>query len=119
MVDVTTERFEELVGVALDGIPEGLGRMMDNVAVFVEDDSRAGNLLGLYHGVPLTSRNNAYGYSSGTFPMPDRITIYRVPICHICRTEDEVVRQVRVTVIHEVAHHFGIDDDRLTELGWA
>ena len=65
---------------------------MDNVAVFVEDDSRAGNLLGLYHGVPLTSRNNAYGYSSGTLPMPDRITIYRVPICRISRTEDEVVR---------------------------
>jgi predicted Zn-dependent protease with MMP-like domain len=119
VVDVTPERFEELVAVALDGIPDGLGRLMDNVAVFVEDRSASGNLLGLYHGIPLTARNNHYGYSSGTLPMPDRITIYRVPICAMCRDEEEVVRQVRITVIHEVAHHFGIDDDRLTELGWA
>jgi predicted Zn-dependent protease with MMP-like domain len=119
VVPVSEERFEELVAIALDGIPEGLGRLMDNVAVFVEDDSPAGNLLGLYHGVPLTNRNNAYGYSSGTLPMPDRITIYRLPICSVSRSEDDVVRQVRVTVIHEVAHHFGIDDARLHELGWA
>ena len=118
MVDVSRERFEELVALALDGIPEGLGRLMDNVAVFVEEDSPSGNLLGLYHGVPLTNRNNAYGYSSGTLPMPDRITIYRRPICAMARSEEEVVRQVQVTVIHEVAHHFGISDQRLRELGW-
>src|SRR6187431_1595883 len=118
MVEVEPERFEELVAEALDGIPERLGRLMENVAVFVEEDSRYGNLLGLYQGVPLTNRNHAYGYSSGTFPMPDKITIYRRPICRIARSEAEVVEQVKVTVIHEVAHHFGIDDARLHELGW-
>ncbi len=119
MIDVAPERFEELVAEALDSIPPGLGRLMENVAVFVEDRSQIANLLGLYEGVPLTNRNNAYGYSSGTFPMPDRITIYRVPICGISSSEAAVVEQVRVTVIHEVAHHFGIDDARLDELGWA
>jgi predicted Zn-dependent protease with MMP-like domain len=110
---VPHERFEELVGEALDGIPTELGALMDNVAVFVEDDSRGRNLLGLYHGVPLTHRDAGY---SGV--MPDRITIYRLPILARCRTEQDVVHQVRVTVVHAVAHHFGIDDDRLHELGW-
>ena len=114
MIDVPPERFEELVAEALDGIPDELGSLMDNVAVFVEEDSRGRNLLGLYHGVPLTRREAGY---SGV--MPDRITIYRVPILARCRTEAEVVHQVRVTVVHEVAHHFGIDDDRLDELGWS
>ena len=116
MVDVAPERFEVLVGEALDGIPEALGRYMDNVAVFVEDQ-RHPALLGLYEGVPLTSRA-AYGVSYNGLPMPDRITIYRLPICRMCASEAEVVRQVGITVVHEVAHHFGIDDARLTELGW-
>ena len=119
MVEVAPERFEELVVEALDSIPESLGRLMDNVAVFVEDRSGYPGLLGLYQGVPLTSRNHAYGHASGTLPMPDRITIYRLPICAMASTEADVVQQVRVTVIHEVAHHFGIDDARLDELGWA
>jgi predicted Zn-dependent protease with MMP-like domain len=115
MMEVSVERFEELVGEALDGIPEELGRLMDNVAVFVEDLGRARNLLGLYEGVPLTARGDHYGIGGG---MPDRITIYRLPICAMCATEDDVVRQVRVTVIHEVGHHFGLSDARLHELGW-
>ena len=114
-MEVSPERFEELVAEALDGIPEDLGRLMDNVAVFVEEESRGRNLYGLYQGVPLTKRDSGY---TGMV-MPDRITIYRRPICAAARTEDDVVRQVRVTVVHEVAHHFGIDDDRLDELGWA
>jgi predicted Zn-dependent protease with MMP-like domain len=113
---MTPERFEELVGDALDSIPEDLGRLMDNVAVFVEPRSRGGNLLGLYQGIPLTERS-PMNYAG--MVMPDRITIFRDPILAICRTEEEVVRQVLVTVVHEVAHHFGIDDDRLDELGWA
>jgi len=117
MVDVPPERFEELVGEALDSIPESLGRYMENVGVFVEDQ-RHPNLLGLYQGIPLTHRA-AYGAPYNGLPMPDRITIFRLPICRICRDEADVIRQVRVTVVHEVAHHFGIDDDRLTELGWA
>ena len=116
VVDVSMERFEELVGEALDQIPESLGRYMDNVAVFVEDQ-RHPWLLGLYEGVPLTSRA-VYGVSYNGLPMPDRITIFRLPICRMCATEADVVHQVGVTVVHEVAHHFGINDNRLTELGW-
>ena len=99
---------------ALDASPRPSGRQMDNVWVVVEERSRGDDLLGLYEGVPLTERE-AYG----GMVLPDRITIYRRPICEMCETEDEVVETVRDTVIHEVAHHFGIDDDRLDELGWA
>jgi predicted Zn-dependent protease with MMP-like domain len=117
VIDVPLERFEELVGEALDSIPEHLARVVDNVAVIVEDGSRHGGLLGRYEGVPLTDRGEWYG--TGGLTMPDRITIFRLPICAMCTDEDEVVEQVRITVIHEIAHHFGIDDDRLDELGWA
>ena len=113
MVDVPRERFEELVADALDGIPTELGSYMENVAVFVQDVPPQSNLLGLYQGVPLTARGISY---SGT--MPDRITIYRRPICAMSPTEEDVVTEVRRVVIHEVAHHFGIDDPRLRELGW-
>jgi len=113
LIEVSRERFEALVGDALDSIPNELGRYMDNVAVFVEDDAPRPDLLGLYEGVPLTKR--AAGYAGA---MPDRITIYRSTICAIAHTEEEVVERVRATVVHEVAHHFGIDDPRLRELGW-
>jgi predicted Zn-dependent protease with MMP-like domain len=113
VVDVPRERFEELVADALDGIPEELGKYMQNVAVFVQDVPPQPNLLGLYQGVPLTARGISY---SGT--MPDRITIYRRPICAMSNTEEDVVTEVRRVVIHEVGHHFGIDDPRLRELGW-
>jgi predicted Zn-dependent protease with MMP-like domain len=114
VVDVPPDRFAELVTEALDGIPPDLGKLMDNVAVFIDDDSPPRGLLGLYHGIPLTQRE-AYG----GLAMPDRITIFRRAICAYCADEDDVRRQVRVTVVHEVAHHFGIDDARLSELGWA
>ncbi|HEY3087930.1 MAG TPA: metallopeptidase family protein [Jatrophihabitantaceae bacterium] len=113
MVEVAPERFEELVSEALDGLPPHLGRVMRNVAVTVEHDDGPPGLLGLYRGVPLTRRTSHYG---GV--LPDRITIYRRAICAICRTDAEVVDQVRRTVIHEVGHHFGIGDERLHELGW-
>ena len=115
MIRVSDDRFEELVAEALDGLPAELGEAMDNVSVFVEDRSRRGNLLGLYEGIPLTQRHSGY---SGMV-MPDRITIFRRTICAVCRTEEQVTRQVQVTVIHEVAHHFGISDERLDALGWA
>jgi predicted Zn-dependent protease with MMP-like domain len=113
LVDVAPERFAELVADALDGIPDELGRLMDNVNLFVDDHSPPGRLFGYYEGIPLTRRGE-YGYMA----MPDKITIYRQTICAACRTEAEVTRQVQITVVHEVAHHFGIDDARLTELGW-
>jgi predicted Zn-dependent protease with MMP-like domain len=113
VIRVDRDRFEEMVVAALDSLPDDLGRLMRNVAVTVEHDGGPRGLLGLYQGVPLTSRTTSY---AGV--LPDRITIYRLAICAICDTEDEVVDQVRRTVIHEVAHHFGIDDARLDELGW-
>ena len=113
MIYVDPERFEEMVTTALDSLPEELGSLMRNVAVTVEHDPGPRGLLGLYQGVPLTSRTSYY---AGV--LPDRITIYRQAICAICWTEAQVADQVRKTVIHEVAHHFGISDERLDELGW-
>jgi predicted Zn-dependent protease with MMP-like domain len=114
VIDVPRERFEELVAEALDAIPEELARRMENVAVVVRDKAPWGGLLGLYEGIPLTNRSH---YGEGMV-MPDRITIFRSSICAMCATEDEVRHQVTVTVVHEVGHHFGIDDARLHELGW-
>ena len=116
MLDIPASEFDDLVAQALDEVPPELAALMDNVAVFVEDrppreDSR---LLGLYEGVPLTSRDSSYGLGT----LPDRITIYRLPMLAVCADEAEVVEQVQITVAHEIAHHFGIDDDRLHELGY-
>lgn len=113
MVLVHPEPFAQMVSHALDGLPADLGAVMTNVAVTVDQDSTALELLGLYQGVPLTARTSQY-----SAVMPDRITIFRHAICAICRTEDEVVEQVRRTVIHEIGHHFGIDDEHLHTLGW-
>jgi predicted Zn-dependent protease with MMP-like domain len=113
VIYVDPERFEEMVATALDGLPEELGKLMRNVAVMVEHNPGPRGLLGLYQGVPLTSRTTNY---AGV--LPDRITIYRQAICAICWTESQVAEQVRKTVVHEVAHHFGISDERLDELGW-
>jgi predicted Zn-dependent protease with MMP-like domain len=107
-------RFEELVGDALDLIPADFAKAMDNVVVLVEEfNPEAPSILGLYHGIALTERTSSYG---GV--LPDRISIYREPILAICDTEDDVVEEVAVTVVHEIAHHFGIDDAKLHELGW-
>ena len=119
MVEVSRTRFEELVGDALDAIPEGLARLMDNVFVVVEDSSDEPDLLGHYEGVPLTERDNYGEMGQGGMVMPDRIVIFRGPICAMCDSEEDVVEEVLVTVVHELAHHFGIDDDRLDELGWS
>ena|SRR5215207_7831854 len=113
--------FETAVTDALNRIPAKVASAMENVAVFIEDDyiPRPGEdpdtvLLGLYEGVPLTERDSWWEAGS----LPDRITIYRLPILDICSNREEVVEEVAVTVMHEVAHHFGIDDQRLHELGW-
>ena len=119
---VTRRRFEELVADALDAIPEELGDHMENVAVVVEDwpttaqrAGRSGTLLGLYEGVALTNR----GPISYAGTMPDRITLFRGPLSAISSDEHELASNVWVTIVHEVAHHFGISDERLHELGWA
>ena len=111
---VSPERFEELVAEALDGLPDWVQERLDNVEVLVEERPPAGqrNLLGLYEGVPLTQRT-----SSGYFGvLPDRITLFRSNIERISRDEDDLRERVRHTVEHEVAHFFGISDDRLREI---
>ncbi|SNS88703.1 Predicted Zn-dependent protease, minimal metalloprotease (MMP)-like domain [Geodermatophilus saharensis] len=108
------EVFEALVADALDAVPAELMALLDNVVVLVEDRNEdEPDLLGLYEGFALTERGWQYG---GT--LPDRIMIYREAICDICETAEEVVEEVTVTVVHEIAHHFGISDERLHELGW-
>lgn len=114
-VEMSAQRFEELVGEALDNVPAELLNLMSNVVILVADDSPDGDveLLGLYEGHALTERGWDY---AGV--LPDRITIYRNPTLRICDTEEDVIEEVAVTVVHEIAHHFGISDDRLHELGW-
>ncbi len=112
-MDISMDRFEELVGNALDTLPDALGELMDNVVVVVEDTAPEPGLLGLYEGIPLTERGDY-----GGMVLPDRITLYRHELCAMCPTEEALVHEVTVTVVHEVAHHFGIDDDHLDELGW-
>ena len=113
MFIIDAVRFERLVGEALDSLPSALGEMMENIVVMVEDAHPDEDLLGLYEGVPLTEREDYGGLA-----MPDRVTVYRLPICEICDSEEELLEEIAVTVIHEVAHHFGIDDETLHHLGW-
>lgn len=114
MDPLPTERFERLVGRALDEVPDELMDQFDNVVVMVEDEHEdEPELLGLYDGVPLTERDDYGGV------LPDVIRVFRLPICRLARTEEELVEEVYVTVVHEFAHHLGIDDDRLHDLGWA
>jgi predicted Zn-dependent protease with MMP-like domain len=136
IVHVSRRRFEQLVAEALDALPPELLADADNVAVIVEDwprpeqlaghgdDGHAGHdhaghdhdgvgLFGLYEGVALVDR------SLGGVDLPDRITLFRMPLVAACADEDELFEEIRVTLVHEFAHHFGIDDERLDELGWA
>jgi predicted Zn-dependent protease with MMP-like domain len=111
---MSPQQFDELVSDALDLLPAELAAAIDNVVVLVaprhpEDPE----LLGLYEGVALTERDSSYAGS-----LPDTITIYRDALLDICNDEAEVVDEVAITVIHEIAHHFGICDERLHELGW-
>jgi len=111
---VPLARFEELVADALDEVPEQLMALLDNVVVLVEDrNPDEPDLLGLYEGYALTERGAGYGGA-----LPDRIMVYRVAICDVCSDEEQVAEEVAVTVVHEIAHHFGIDEKKLHALGW-
>jgi predicted Zn-dependent protease with MMP-like domain len=121
-VEVSEARFESMVADALDEIPNELAAQFENVAVMVQDwptaaqlGGRRGTLLGLYEGINLP-RRSPLGY---TGVMPDRITIFRGPLCARARDEVDLAAQVRVTVLHEVGHYFGLSEKRLHELGWA
>jgi predicted Zn-dependent protease with MMP-like domain len=113
MDPIPVDRFETLVGAALDEVPDELWERFENVAVVIEDaHPDEPDLLGLYEGIPLTDR---WDYSGA---LPDRIAIYRLPLCALCADEDELVEEIAVTVVHELAHHVGIDDEQLHAWGW-
>jgi len=115
-VEMSPERFDALVDEALDGIPDELARLVRNVVVLVEDEAPPDDpdLLGLYDGVALTERTGEM------LPeLPDRIFVYRNNLLDMCESEQELIDEVRITVVHEVAHHFGINDARLHDLGYA
>lgn len=111
---MSREEFEEAVGDALDQVPEQLMDQLDNVVFLVEDEppSDEPDLLGVYDGIPLTERD------SGWPQLPDRITIFRGPLLRMCVDREELLEEIAITVVHEIAHHFGIDDAALHELGW-
>jgi predicted Zn-dependent protease with MMP-like domain len=115
-LSVSHERFDELVDEALDGIPQHLFDLVENCALIVEEepDAEHGDVLGYYDGTPLSERTSQY---SGV--LPDRILIFRGPLLRLVSSEAELVEEVRVTVWHEIAHFFGLDDDELDDLGYA
>lgn len=120
-LEMSDDAFEALVQQAIDAIPESIFAMMDNVIFFIEDEytpepgePENPEILGIYDGISLTERD--LDWTAGA--LPDRITIFKNPTLRICKTTDDVVREVGITVMHEVAHHFGIDDAKLHELGW-
>ena len=112
---MSLEDFESAVDDALDSIPDQLLDMVDNCVILVEDEPEGDDpdLLGLYDGVALTDRGDMWGGE-----LPDRILIYRGPLQRMCASEEELREEIAITVVHEIAHHFGIDDDRLHALGW-
>jgi predicted Zn-dependent protease with MMP-like domain len=118
-----TQQFEQLVARAIENMPEEIRERLENIDIIVEDEpsreqlrrsglSRKETLLGLYEGVPLTNRTHGYSYV-----MPDKITIFQKPIEASCRHENQITSKIQQVVRHEIAHHFGINDDRLEELG--
>jgi predicted Zn-dependent protease with MMP-like domain len=116
-MQLAEDAFDALVADALDHIPQGLARLMDNVVVLVQDEPPAGetdDLLGLYVGTPLTERDGGY-----TFSAPDQVFVFRGPLLRMCTDVEELADEVAITVIHEVAHHFGIDDEQLHAWGWS
>jgi predicted Zn-dependent protease with MMP-like domain len=114
-VHLSDGEFDELVSDALDRIPGPLAALMDNVVVLVEAEPppEDPDLLGLYVGTPLTDRDSGY-----TFRPPDQVFVYRGPLLRMCQDADELAEEVEVTVVHEIAHHFGIDDEQLHAWGW-
>ena len=113
MQPVSPQEFEELVSDALDTLPPELAAQFSNVVVVVEDENaEEPDILGLYDGVALTERESYSGV------LPDRISLYRIPLCLMAEDLDHLVEEIAITVVHEFAHHVGIDDDRLHELGW-
>lgn len=117
MIAMSAAEFDAAVQQALDSMPAELMARLDNVAFFVEEepeDSDDPDILGLYVGTALTERDDGWGMGN----LPDRIIVYRGPLQRMCSSRAELIEEIQVTVVHEIAHHFGIDDERLHELGW-
>lgn len=114
MLEVSREEFESFVVSGLDALPDDMVDGLDNVVFTVEDKPESDSILGLYDGVALTDRGT-YGYGE----LPDRIVIYREPLLEHCESLEELTDEIHVTLVHEIAHFYGIDDDRLHQLGWA
>jgi predicted Zn-dependent protease with MMP-like domain len=110
---INVDAFEVMVAEALGTIPAGLRSQMENVAIIIDDESPPGGLYGLYEGIPLTRRGTYAGVS------PDRITLFLATICQSASTTEDLAQRVRVTLLHEVGHHFGMGEARLREIGWA
>ena len=118
MVEITPEEFEDAVSASLDAVPGPLMDLLDNVAFFVEEEpppDQPDDLLGVYEGVPLTERDLGWGAGS----LPDRIILFSGPLRRFCEDREHLEEEITITVVHEIAHHFGIDDDRLHALGYA
>ena len=115
VVEMGSAEFEEAVGDALDAVPPELMALLDNVVFFVEDEPppEDPDLLGVYDGTPITERGDGWAGA-----LPDRITIFRGPLTRLCEDREDLLEEIAVTVVHEIAHHFGIDDARLHDLGW-
>jgi predicted Zn-dependent protease with MMP-like domain len=113
---LTDEQFDAIVQDALDDVPAELMAMLDNVVFLVEPEPPPGDpdLLGIYEGTPLTERDSWWGQGS----LPDRITLFRGPLTRMCADDEELREEIAVTVVHEIAHHFGIGEETLHELGW-
>ncbi|SEC59467.1 Predicted Zn-dependent protease, minimal metalloprotease (MMP)-like domain [Paramicrobacterium humi] len=116
MFEMDADAFDDLVSDEFDSLPDDMLAGLDNVAIFVEDTPEDGSmdLLGLYHGVALTERGQ-YGFGE----LPDTISIYRLPLLAIVDDEEELREQIHITLVHEIAHFYGIDDAELHRLGWA
>ena len=113
MLDISAQAFEQIAAQAFRQLPASVREGLDNLVLCVEEDSPEPGLLGLYEGIPLTERDSDYSAT-----LPDRITLFRLPILARCSNEDDLVREITVTVMHEIAHHFGSDDAKLSDLGY-
>ncbi|GAA4406091.1 metallopeptidase family protein [Fodinibacter luteus] len=116
MQPLTDDEFDAIVEMALDEVPPELMAMLDNVVFLVDAEPPPDDpdLLGIYEGTPLTERGEWWGQGS----LPDRITLFRGPLTRMCADDEELREEIAVTVVHEIAHHFGIEEDALHELGW-
>ncbi len=125
-MQVSDQEFEQIAADAMDALPSRLFELLENIAVIVQDEptpeqcATGGDLLGLYEGRGYSGPGPLLpGYMAGPVAMPDRILLFRNALCAVSNDEEELFRNVYETLVHEFAHHFGIDDDRLDELGWA